>query len=541
MFNSDVELGKFVGSTDLIPDAYRAITETSSTCQLHTTRSGIKVLAFSSFPDYTFRFHNREFDLVSSEHHEMFDFISTKVNPKFSINGAGVELFEQHFAKLLELLNQLIDSPLVITGQGIGGYLAILFALRHQHEVDVQESNGSKSAKRPICITFGCPMLGNEHLQGAIAERPQWKSSFLNVVAKTDPLASFFSSNSPYKPFGTFLFCTESGGHAAFEDQDAILAALDAMVSSNAGNSQMHDYSKELGSIRKKVLYRGPSEFSESNVTPLRAGIVFQFQEIGVLNDISNDLITEMEKKQVKIIKSKKRYEPTKKLNDMKINLTYMEWYMKTRRLKGGYYDIYKNVSDTDKVENKDVIIKPQRFLDQYWKKTVDESDLMPQKQGAKLRKRWLYNGTNYRRIMEPLDIADYYKSGRKNYIANRPKHYELLEKWSEDEKKERKPSEVRMKAASLTEDSCFWAHVEEAFISLRGLKNGDLSCNTTDIGKFEAYLLGAINEKSLSPDVFVEGSSLMKWWSEYYAYKGSSCNPELARFMNNGSYKSYE
>lgn len=106
-FNSDVELGKFVGSTDLIPDAYRAITETSSTCQLHTTRSGIKVLAFSSFPDYTFRFHNREFDLVSSEHHEMFDFISTKVNPKFSINGAGVELFEQHFAKLLELLNQV--------------------------------------------------------------------------------------------------------------------------------------------------------------------------------------------------------------------------------------------------------------------------------------------------------------------------------------------------------------------------------------------------------------------------------------------------
>lgn len=96
-FSSEVDLGKFLGSTYVILDAYR----------FHTTPSGIKVLAFSCFPDYTFRFYNREFDLVSSEDHEMFDFISTKVNPKFSINGAGVELFEQHFAKLLELLNQV--------------------------------------------------------------------------------------------------------------------------------------------------------------------------------------------------------------------------------------------------------------------------------------------------------------------------------------------------------------------------------------------------------------------------------------------------
>ncbi|KAL7604515.1 hypothetical protein Lser_V15G20622 [Lactuca serriola] len=529
MFSSEVEGGKFLVSIDVIQDAFGATAKTSSTYQLHTNPSGIKVLAFNCLSDYKIRFRNGE-DLVSSDKHKVVDFISTKLHPKLSINKAAVELFELHFKELSELSNQFINEPLVVTGCGLGGYLAILYTLLHQHYADVEESKGSKTTKRPICITFGSPLLGNQHLQGAISERPQWKSSFLNVVAKTDFLASFFSSNSQYKPFGTFLFCTESGGHTAFEDQDAILAVLDAMVSPNAGNDQTHDYSKELVSIRKKILYRGPSDFSESHLSPLRTGILFQFQEIGMLHNILNDFIDKIEKKQVKMIKMKNVYEPARKLNDTKINLTLMEWYMKTRRSKGGYYDAYKNADITDKFESKDVIIKLQRFQEQYWKETVKNSDLMS-------RMRWLYNGTNYRRIMEPLDIADYYKSGRKNYIANRPEHFELLQKLSEDEKK------VRMKAASLTVDSCFWAHVEEALISLTDLKNGDLSSTTTDTDQFdfEVYLLGAINEKSLSPDVFLEGSSLMKWWSEYDAYKGSSGNAELARYMKNERYKSYQ
>ncbi|KAL7604518.1 senescence-associated carboxylesterase 101 [Lactuca sativa] len=540
MFNSEVEVGKFLGSIHVIQDAYRAISQTSSTYQLHTSPSGIKVLAFNCLSDYTIPFRKGE-DLVSSDNHKVVEFISTKVNPKISINKAAVELFELHFNELSELSNQLINDQLVVTGCGLAGYLAILYTLLHQHYADLKESNGSKTAKRPICITFGSPLIGNQHLQGAISERPQWKSSFLNVVAKTDLLASFFSSTSQYKPFGTFLFCTESGGHTAFEDQDAILAVLDAMVSPNAGNYQMHDYSKELGSIRKTVLYRGGSKFKESNLTLLRAGIVFQFQEIGALNDISNDLIEKMEKKQTRmIIKSRNVYEPTKKLNDMKIILTYIEWYMKTRRLTGGYYDSYKNAESTNELKGKNEAIIHQLKLNQYWKKTVEENDLVPQKEGAKLRKRWLYAGTNYRRIVEPLDIADHYKRGKTNYMAIRPNHYKLLEKWSEEEKKGRKPSDPKTKAASLTEDSCFWAHVEEALISLRDLRNGDPNNIATDIEKFEVYVWHSIKDFSVSPEIFVEGSSFMKWWSEYKGYKGSSYDSVLARYMNDKNYISY-
>ncbi|KAI3726048.1 hypothetical protein L1987_65845 [Smallanthus sonchifolius] len=308
---------------------------------------------------------------------------------------------------LKELENKHINTPLIVTGSGLGGYLAILSTLRLHHAIDMEESsNGSKKTKRPICITFGSPLVGDASLQCAIAEWPQWKSSFLNVVAKKDPVASFYSSSTPYKPFGTSLFCTESGGHSAFEDQDSIL------------------------SIRRKVLYCGDSELGEFNLNSLRAGITLQLKEVGVLDVISNDQIGEMEEKQKVLTRSKKKaYEPTKKLNEMKISLTYMEWHMKKNKLKGGYYDSYKNPKTQDEIKSQQEILKRQRFLNQYWKDTVEEKERMPQKEGAKLRKRWLYGGTNYRRIVEPLDIAEHYKNGNTNDMKYRSDNYKLLEK----------------------------------------------------------------------------------------------------------------
>ncbi|CAI9283280.1 unnamed protein product [Lactuca saligna] len=556
MFSSEVELGKFLGSTDVIQDAYRAISQTSSTHQLHPTRSGFNVLAFNSLSDYSILINNSAMDLVSPENHEDLNFISTKVNPKCSINKAAIELFEQHFDKLLELLKQHKDSPLIVTGHGLGGYLAILFALLHQHAVDVEESKGLKTAKRPICITFGAPLLGDGTLRSAICERPQWSSCFLNVVANTDTLASVFSSKTLYKPFGTFLFCTESGGHTAFEDQETILAVLDDMASSNGGNYQTHDYTNELRLIRRKILYRGPSEFGGFNLTPLTAGIMLQFQEIGLLKDDSEYLITKTKEKCEKMIKTKRMvnaYEPTKKLNEMKISLTYMEWYMKGQRSRGGYYDSFKNAETKtiEEIRGQQEIIRNQRILNQYWKKIVEQKELMPQKEGAKLRKRWLYGGTNYRRIVEPLDIADYYKKGKTNYIDNRSKsaehkHYMLLENWSKLDDNDQTPKGKKTKAASLTEDSCFWAHVEEALISLRELKNGgldDITINlkTTNLKRFEEDVLRAIKDFSLSPEVFVAGSSLMKWWSDYKTFKGIAYNSEFAQYMNNERYTEYQ
>ncbi|KAK9067264.1 hypothetical protein SSX86_014590 [Deinandra increscens subsp. villosa] len=456
--------------------------------ELHTmaTRSGIDVLAFNDSADYTAGFLG-EFHLVSYKELQVVDFIPTKVNPSFSTNKAVVQLFEDLDNYLKKLEHKYINTPLIITGSGLGGYLAILSTLRLQHAIDVEESiNGSKKTKRPICITFGSPLVGDASFQCAIAERPKWKSSFLNVVARKDPVASFFSSidDTPYKPLGTFLFCTESGGHAAFEDQDLIMAILDVMRLSNADNSQVCDYTDVLSSMRKKVMYRGVPGVGELDLNLLRAGITLQLKKVDLLKSISDDQIVKMEKEQIDIFRKKNlanAYDPTKKLNDSKISLTYMEWYMKTRKREGGYYDSYKNPKSREEIEKKQEMVRHKRTLNQYWEKFIDEKDKMPQKEGAKLRKRWLYSGNNYRRIVEPLDIVEYYlTAGNTNYTEKRSNHYKLLEKWSKEDKEVLKTSEEkRSKAASLTEDSCFWAHVEEALIKLKELKNGGSNSNT--------------------------------------------------------------
>nr|XP_043616582.1 senescence-associated carboxylesterase 101-like [Erigeron canadensis] len=550
MFSSEVELGKFLGSIEIISDAFRAIAETSLAYELHTTPSGIKVLAFKQHcsTEDTTQFLAKESDLVSLENHETVDFISTKVNSKVSINGTAIQLFERLSEDLKEVENQHIYSPLIITGWGLGGYLAVLSALRLQRAIDVEESNGAKKTKRPICITFGCPLVGDVALQKSILERPLWKSNFLNVVAKMDHVASFFTSSSPYKPFGTFMFCSEAGGHSAFEDQEAILAVLDGMAVSNIGNADMYNYGNLMSLMRRKPLYRGASNHIESNLNYLRAGITMQVKEVGMVDNIDSALVRKLEANQTKMIKNKKnadKYEPTKKLNDMKISLTNMEWYMKTRKPKGGYYDCFKDAQSRVEIEGREEIVKDQRRLNQYYKKLIEEKNFMPQKEGAKLRKRWLYSGNNYRMIVEPLDIADHYRKGNTNYIAIRPEHYVFIEKWyNEDIKNQGKGKKT--KAASLTEDSCFWAHVEEAAISLKELiKDGKSSNNGTHMEKqledFEAYVMRGVNEFSVSPEIFLKGSSLMKWWDGYKEYKGASYASDFANYMKNSCYETYQ
>ncbi|GJU17463.1 hypothetical protein Tco_1145429 [Tanacetum coccineum] len=103
---------------------------------------------------------------------------------------------------------------------------------------------------------------------------------------------------------------------------------------------ELCDYENDLKLMRRNVLYRGVSPLSEIKSDSLKAGITLQFKEINVLGIIPNNLNGKMKEKQTRMIKSKKnKFEPTKTLNEMKISLTYMEWYMKSSKAKGELRD----------------------------------------------------------------------------------------------------------------------------------------------------------------------------------------------------------
>ncbi|KAH0699275.1 hypothetical protein KY284_013490 [Solanum tuberosum] len=175
---------------------------------------------------------------------------------------------------------------------------------------------------------------------------------------------------------------------------------------------------------------------------------------------------------------------------------------MKVTLNEGGYYDSYKH-SDfrgRDAVKSRQEIVKYQRVLNKYWKAKVAEVEEMPQSEKAAFRTRWLYSGTNYRRMVEPLDIAEYYmKSGNTDYVnLGRSEHYKKLEEW----RKEVNPSgsgNDRRKAVCLTEDSCFWAYVEEAIIISKRLREGSLEEKENareylvNFGQYVMNMIGAI------------------------------------------------
>ena len=244
-----------------------------------------------------------------------------------------------------------------------------------------------------------------------------------------------------------------------------------------------------------------------------------------------------------------KAIDPNEKLNIVKIRMANLEWYKKDCKAKGvGYYDSYKNLYFTRDGE----VTKHKKVLFDYWKKFVEDLERKPQKEGAFMRETWLFAGTNYRRMVEPLDIAQYYRqTGKRDYLTyGRSRHYILLEQWQKEqtEKLAGPPNDKKKQSVAgiLTEDSCFWMKVEEALISCKLLKDETSSTSEKQsarefLNTFEQYVMDQLNNYAVSPEIFLEKSSFTKWWKDFQEIIETSHNSPLTDFMKNRTYRQYE
>ena len=111
------------------------------------------------------------------------------------------------------------------------------------------------TTKHPLCITFGSPLIGDEGLQEAISNYPAWNSCFLHVVYDQDPIPRVLING--YKPFGTFLLCSELGC-SCFEDPQTILELLMATYSGSPKNQDPNKVFESYGTfvehLNRKVL-----------------------------------------------------------------------------------------------------------------------------------------------------------------------------------------------------------------------------------------------------------------------------------------------
>ncbi|XP_028754196.1 senescence-associated carboxylesterase 101 isoform X2 [Neltuma alba] len=361
--------------------------------------------------------------------------------------------------------------------------------------------------KRPLCVTFGSPLIGDQMFQQAMSQSSNLNSCFLHVASLQDRLISSSISNHSYSPFGIFLLCSDFGS-CCFESPVSVLRLLNLISQLNQG-LQNCDY----GSIVEN-LYRNETDMK--------------------------NLVEELNKQE--LLKQKKRFIPNKKLDEMKTNMAKLEWYKKISKTGAGYYDRFKDHLSTADHD----VVGFIRELNNYWKEMVEEAEKQPQKEGATFRTRWLYAGTNYRRMVEPLDVARYYKDGKRDYInQGRSEHYKQLEKWLENDQKSQSTGRTNNVESILTLDSCFWAHVEEALILCQKVKAAASEVEKKEamssLDEFEKYVYELLKNYAVSPEIFLDGSSFMRWWGEYFGIKRASYASEFANFMKNPiNYKKY-
>lgn len=198
-----------------------------------------------------------------------------------------------------------------------------------------------------------------------------------------------------------------------------------------------------------------------------------------------------------------------------------LEWYKMICHQKGdAYYDSFKNQNEKDYGYSKNNLLRVT--LNEFWDKIIGISNSPSLPSAFQSRNKWINVGTAYRKLVEPLDIADYYSTSKDsgNYLDKRPARYKVLEQWLEHRKTNRssRDQRSRTKLPFLTRDSCFWARAEEA---LKDLKEG-ADQKKESLENFEKYVTEMIKDCKISSDVFLDRSSFMKWWRDYKEHQTS-------------------
>ncbi|KAF8031784.1 hypothetical protein BT93_D0869 [Corymbia citriodora subsp. variegata] len=487
---------------------------------------GYKIIAFVT-PPVAASYLQEENDLVPSSSPEAseFQFLCSKKNSQpFAINKAAISLFNSLQDKLSPLRTQVATSsksiPHIITGGCLGGSIASLFTLWLLRTLD------SAGTKHPLCITFGSPLIGDGGFQQAVSQNSIWSACFLHVAHKDDCFPKIFHlstmDESLYKPFGTFLVCSELGG-ACFEAPQSIIELL---APRSPESAQVFNYKSIIKCLEQRLICKKHSEFSVPYTDLFKAGITTQVATIGLMqiqpqNMDIDALLRELVKSEKDVLEQKnKAFDPAKLLNDVSVGLANLEWYKKTCENGGqgsGYYDSFKH-----KMARRDYeAVKFMRKLTDYWEKVVED--------------------------------AEYYKWGKRDYISQgRSKHFTLLEEWLDKHQKQparRVPNDSKMKkfVPSVMGDSCFWAQVEEARISGRLLGSGGSNSSEIEkLARFDENVMSLVKNYAVFPDIFLEGSSFMQWWREYEEIlakqmMGASYNSPLAPLMTQGDYYRYK
>jgi len=331
---------------------------------------------------------------------------------------------------------------------------------------------------------------------------------------------------SPYRPFGTYMFCSGEGA-ACIDNSETVLKILHLTMQSHEkpDHNMVQDcFSEhtEYGSVLNHVIEKSISvrrTAKPDSESSYKMGMSLQLEAIGV--DAQNDHAP-IALQVSRDIENKHNTNVAKlaiELSEEQCIMAELEWSKESCEKEDGitYYDSFRKHKDID------TNLRRERLAG-FWDEIIEMWERHELPNDFQSQNKWINAGTAYRRFVEPLDIAHYYSmsKGKGDYLSDgRPTRHKVLQKWMEEKENTRtsRGQRGRTKLASLTQDSCFWAHVEEALKDLANLKQ-DQHQKLGSPEMFEGYMTRMINDHNISADVFLEGSSFMEWWKEWKEYK---------------------
>lgn len=198
-----------------------------------------------------------------------------------------------------------------------------------------------------------------------------------------------------------------------------------------------------------------------------------------------------------------------------------IEWYKMScdeSEDQMGYYDAFKRRGSS---KRGDQVNMNRHKLGCFWDNIIEQLQNNELPYDFHKRDKWVNSFQFYKLLVEPLEIAEYYRRGKHrvegHYLKNgRPRRFQISDRWWKERRANRDKNRTRTKFASSTQDSCFWARVEEAREWLGDLQSGNDAINKQEIweniNNFDRYARTLIERKEVSVDVLAKNSSYTIW-----------------------------
>ncbi|WJX53749.1 Lipase-like pad4 [Trifolium repens] len=361
------------------------------------------------------------------------------------------------------------------------------------------------------------------------------------------------SNSILFHPFGNYFFVSEEGA-LCVDSPVTVIKMMHLLLSTSSPSGSIQDhlkYGEYVNRLSSEMLNHKNSLLRNIPNSSYEAGLELAIQSSG-LADKDYAVIPAKE-----CLKLARRMGPSPALNAASLALklskvnpyrAQIEWYKSwcdEQEDEKGYYDSFK----TRGASKRDMRVNINRHkLARFWNNVIDMLEKNELPHDFDQRAKWVCASQFYKLLSEPLDIAEYYGKGmhitKGHYMEHgRERRYEIFDRWwknrivtTGEENKE------RSKFASSTQDSCFWAKVEEARDWLNGMRSerdtNRLAMLWEKIENFEKYAIELIQNKEVSCDVLAKNSSYSTWVEDLKEMKQLRANvprypQQFTRFLD--------